>query len=75
MSGQTLLQQTGNFHAFSVSTGWNRLHLWIKKKNIHCIYDGWHSYLKSLFLCNRAFSVQKVHLLQRRVLRGLSVHV
>lgn len=32
MSGQTLLQQTGNFHAFSVSTGWNRSHLWITKK-------------------------------------------
>lgn len=28
----------------------------------------------SLF-CNRAFSVQKVHLLQSRVLRGRSVHV
>lgn len=38
MSGQTLLQQTGNFHAFSVSTGWNRLHLWIKKKKTFIAY-------------------------------------
>lgn len=77
MSGQTLLQQTGNFHAFSVSTGWNRSHFWIKKTPnsfIAYMMVGIHI-KKSLFLCNRAFSVQKVHLLQSRVLRGRSVHV
>lgn len=55
--------------------GIDHIYGFFKKKIIHCIYDGWHLYLKSLFLCNRAFSVQKVHLLQSRVLRGLSVHV
>lgn len=75
MSFQTLLRQPGDFHAFNVSTGWNSSHLWIKKTLSHCIYEGGHSCKNCPLLCNRALSVQKVPLLQSRVLKGRTGHV
>lgn len=40
-----------------------------------CIYEGGHSCKNCPLLCNRALSVQKVPLLQSRVLKGRTVHV